>query len=453
MTILTARRSDREEDPGAFRALPLAMLYTVSESLLSRTMRSAIAALLMLALPFAGSGCATRGPLACPSSQADSRSVKVFYATDRKRASGPGTWTFGGERTDPPGINLGSERVLLGPGHRIGTVDAAVRITPAHGHPAAQRDTRSAALQRTDAQIAAFADSELRAAIRSAPPPHAGGRRKVLVFIHGFNTTFDYALRKTAQLAGDLDLVNCAGETRGVAVAYSWPARGKLLSYLADEENAEWTQQRLAPFLQSLSRVCREERADLCLVAHSMGARALVRSLADLASAGSSRERIADQVVLLAPDIGKGLFDQYVERLLPLVGHLTIYVSARDRALSLSTLLHGGHQRLGLLETTVFAALELAGLHRGGHRELGSVPVTPGSRGKTDMIDVSHSMASQFGHTYEAPEFIHDLRGLICHSTPAATGGRGLLQRGEIPRDSFRERIETGLTYFRLKSR
>ena len=44
-----------------------------------------------------------------------------------------------------------------------------------------------------------------------------------------------------------------------------------LLSYLADEENAEWTQQRLVPFLQTPAVVCRQERAELQIVAHSMG--------------------------------------------------------------------------------------------------------------------------------------------------------------------------------------
>ena len=37
------------------------------------------------------------------------------------------------------------------------------------------------------------------------------GRTKVLVFVHGFNNTFEYGIMKTAQLAGDLGLVDCDG--------------------------------------------------------------------------------------------------------------------------------------------------------------------------------------------------------------------------------------------------
>ncbi len=397
-------------------------------------------------------GCVTPPPLACPGSRAASRTAKVFFATDRRQLPSGDVLRFGRERTEPPGLHLGWEQVTLGSGHRLGKVDAAIAITPAHEQDESAEGPRPNALRRTDAEITAFVETRLRPAIRLASPRPTGGPRQVLVFIHGYNTTFDETVRKTAQLAGDLDLVTCDGKMRGVAVAYSWPAQGTLLSYLADEENAEWTQQRLAPFLEALAMVCRQEHAELHLVAHSMGARALVRSLADLANAGEPhrRERLADHVILLAPDIGRGLFDQYVERFLPLIGHLTIYVSAEDRALGLSRLLHGGHQRLGLLESTVLAALQITGLGRGDHRELGYIAEQGGARGKIDMIDVSGSFTSQFGHSYEDPALVADLREIISHDTPAGRDGRGPLQPREIGPSPFRNIKH--LRYFQLKT-
>ncbi len=400
-----------------------------------------------------GSGCATRAPLACPESKGASRAVKVYFATDRQRHPGDGALDFGREPTAPPALNMGWERVALGQGHRIGKVDRDVQITPVHDLEAQMRDTGSNGMRRTDAEIAAFVNGKLRAAIRALPQPGPGLPRQVLVFIHGYNNEFDYAVRKTAQLGGDIGLVDCAGKARGVVIAYSWPARGAVLSYLADEESVEWTQQRLVPFLRELARVCREERAGLNLVAHSMGARALVRSLSDIASRGDSGGKIADNVILLAPDIGKALFDQYVERLLPLIGHLTIYVSARDRALSFSTFLHGGHQRLGLLESTVAAALELARLPLGDHRELGSIAGTSVARGKIDMIDVTRSFAAEFGHSYEDPEFLGDLRELIFRNTPAGTGERSNLERNGFARGSTGNSFHEGVTFFRLRAR
>ncbi len=418
-------------------------------------MRIVSAASISIALLLFGAGCATRAPLACPGPQPDTRTAKVFFATDRRQEPTGAALRFSGGRTDPPGLHMGWERVTLGPAHRLGRVDAAIAATSAHAQSDSAEGARQNALRRTDAEIAAFVETQLRPAIRSAPSPKPGHPRQVLVFIHGYNTTFDFAVRKTAQLAGDLGLVRCDGEMRGVCIAYSWPATGSLLSYLADEENCEWTQQRLAPFLQSLARVCRQEGAELHLVAHSMGARALVRSLADLANACEPqhrRERLADQVILLAPDIGQGLFAQYVERFLPMVGHLTIYVSAKDRALSLSSLLHGGHERLGLIESTVLAALEITGLRRGDHRLSGYVAEQGGTDGKINMIDVTGFAAGQFGHSYEAREFIADLRELCLHKTPAGHGARDNLQPREIVPGFFRSMTGKRIRYFVLKT-
>ncbi len=220
-----------------------------------------------------------------------------------------------------------------------------------------------------------------------------------------------------------------------------------VLSYLADEENAEWTQQRLVPFLRTLARVCREEHAELHLVAHSMGSRVLTRSLAELANCGALA---ADRARHPArADIGKSLFDQYLQRILPLVQHLTIYVSAKDHALSLSRLVHGGHERLGLIESTLFTAFDLTGLTGGSHRDLGASSAAMSS-GKVDMIDVSSGLAGQFGHDYEDPAFIRDLRELISHDTPAGTGARSNL----VPRTASTDLLHTltgeKLHYFQL---
>ncbi len=372
----------------------------------------------------------------------------MYFATDRQEVASQGPLHFGPERTDPPDLNVGWEEVALGPRHALGQLDGAVAITPAHEYAKSQNQNAGSALGRSDQEIASFVQKTLRQAIRASRPPMAGQPRQVLFFIHGYNTTFDEALRKAGQLAGDLEMVDCQGHARGVAVAYSWPAQGTLLSYLADEENAEWTQQRLVPFLRMLSSVCREEHAELHLVGHSMGCRALTRSLAELANSGAASQPVG-HVILLAPDIGKSLFDQYLQRILPLVQHLTIYVSAKDHALSLSRLVHGGHERLGLIESTLFTAFDLTGLTGGSHRDLGASSAAMSS-GKVDMIDVSSGLAGQFGHDYEDPAFIRDLRELIYYDTPAGTGARSNL----VPRTASTDLLHTltgeKLHYFQL---
>jgi esterase/lipase superfamily enzyme len=50
--------------------------------------------------------------------------------------------------------------------------------------------------------------------------------REALVFVHGYNVTFETAARRTAQLAYDLNF-------RGVPLMYSWPSKGILAGYPA----------------------------------------------------------------------------------------------------------------------------------------------------------------------------------------------------------------------------
>lgn len=344
----------------------------------------------------------------------------------------------------------------LGPAHRLGKVDAAVVRTGAIEVSSAGGARAPESLRETDAAIEKFVHTTVRATIRRSPAPRQGQQRQVLMYIHGYNNSFDEAVRKTAQLAADLELVTCEGDARGVSIAYTWPSASSVFGYLADEESAEWTQQRLTPFLGALARVCREEDAELQVIAHSMGSRALVRSLADLANSNQDGRSgpMFDQIILLAPDIGRGIFDQYLERILPLIDHLTIYVSANDGALAISRILHGGHRRLGLLESSVLAALELTGIpeltRRVGQGRDG-VP-TAGPAPKIDVIDVSGGISARFGHSYEDPEFIQDLKELFYNGTPAGTGGRSNLQVGKVQSDLLGRGGATRPRYFRLKT-
>ena len=135
------------------------------------------------------------------------RTAGVLFATDRKQenaAKSKGaakSLGFGPQRNDPPALQLGHQDVTIAPAHQLGKLDDAVALAPA------RIDSKSPpTLYRTDAEIERFAGTTVRQAIRSSPPPPGKTKREVLIFIHGYNDTFNYAVRKTAQLAADLDL-------------------------------------------------------------------------------------------------------------------------------------------------------------------------------------------------------------------------------------------------------
>src|SRR5262249_12131927 len=91
----------------------------------------------------------------------------------------------------------------------------------------------------------------------------ADGEKTVLVFIHGYNTAFDAAVKRTAQIGRDLKF-------SGVLAIFSWPSQSRsgLRNYLADGEAAEASASPLKDFLTKLTAKSGPGRVNL--LAHSM---------------------------------------------------------------------------------------------------------------------------------------------------------------------------------------
>jgi len=192
---------------------------------------------------------------------------------------------------------------------------------------------------------------------------------QVFVFIHGFNNTFEDAIRWTAQMAHDIHF-----EDEGVAVVYSWPSAARFVDYPADEATVEWTELHLRTFLEEL--LSQTHATAIHLIAHSMGNRALVRVLSRMALESSpAAQPKFNQVVMAAPDIDAGVFKQIAGTFVPVATHVTIYVSSRDKALIASRKFHT-YPRVGYTYPTV--------------------TIVP----NIDTIDVSALNTSFSGHSY-----------------------------------------------------
>ena len=87
--------------------------------------------------------------------------------------------------------------------------------------------------------------------------------RDLLVFIHGFNVSFEDALLRTAQLKYDLNFP-------GGIILFTWPSRGSLTSYAADLSSAELSALPLAEFLAAIAE---GPWRRVHVLAHSMGGR------------------------------------------------------------------------------------------------------------------------------------------------------------------------------------
>lgn len=247
--------------------------------------------------------------------------VRVWFGTDRNdTGSNVPRERFGDDRGET--ISYGTVEVSIPPGHVKGELES----------PLVLREQ----LETPEKHVVL-----LRVKVEDAPGYWAGlrqrladGKRNILVFVHGYNTSFEEAARRTAQIAWDV-------EFSGVPMFYSWPSRGSVAKYPHDETNVEWAQSNLRVFLRDIA--LNLEADGVYLIAHSMGNRALTRAFIDL-----GRELPADklalfrEVVLTAPDIDADVFRRDIAPQLVAIGtSVTLYASSKDRALKASRAVHG----------------------------------------------------------------------------------------------------------------
>ncbi len=176
-----------------------------------------------------------------------------------------------------------------------------------------------------------------------------GGTRDVLVYVHGFNESFETAALDAARLSDALKF-------RGDTVLFSWPSRDSLFNYLADRESAVWSRDALENTLATL--VTKPGVGRIHIVAHSMGSMLTIEALRQMHASNRGNMGRLGAIVFAAPDIDVDSFSASVRRLGGLHRQMTVIAAQDDRALAISAGLAGG-KRVGRADT---AALQKLGI-------------------------------------------------------------------------------------------
>lgn len=319
---------------------------------------------------------------AAPEDEAAPRLYPLWYGTNR-RPIDPADLSrgFSGER-DEQRVYFGTCKVAVPKSHQPGSIGSSwwKRVLT-------WDDDRLKLVE-----LAALAELDFWRRAREALEKWDAGERRALVFIHGYNVSFEDAALRAAQIGVDL-------KVPGIMAFYSWPSKGNVMGYPADEATIEACEGHITRFLTHVAADVGAERVDV--LAHSMGNRALLRCLQrSVSDAAASGKVPFGQLMLAAPDIDAGLFRELAQVYGRLCRRTTLYVSSKDRALAASGIVHD-HPRAGYTPP---------------------VTVIDG----IDTIEVSNVDLTFLGHGYYAAanKLLDDMRELILKGLPP--GARGL---------------------------
>jgi esterase/lipase superfamily enzyme len=337
------------------------------------------------------SGCASIGLAGPGEPAAEPRSISMFVVSTRKGEGGAAS-----EVAVASGARFSLQMIGVPPGHAPGRVER-----PAFGSEDPQSHFSARSRRGLD-------ETAFLAGLASHISGRVGANRDVLLYVHGFNTSYDEARFRLAQIVAD-------GRFGGVAVLYTWPAAGSLLDYGAAKESATIARDALSKLLHWLSEL--PDIGRVHILAHSMGAWLAMEALRENAISGSPdlNGKLGD-VMLAAPDIDLNVFRQQLARLDR--SHVFVLVASNDRALSLSRTLAGDRPRLGALDPNNprdRAALEDLGIK---------------------AYDLSRESTGLIGHgTYaDAPQAVRTIGAQIAEQRPQDANVQAVL--GEKPVDS-----------------
>lgn len=187
--------------------------------------------------------------------------------------------------------------------------------------------------------------------------------KNLLVFVHGFDNTFEDAIKRAAFNQTWLARSSVAAADTTI-IAFSWPSAGQLIAapphmppdaYRADQAKAGASAFHIAYFLRVIDQLQASYRkanptGRVFLLAHSMGNHALAGAIQLWSSASDPQDAIFDAAILAAADeIAQTLYlpgDGQMTGLRHLAKRISVYHSRIDVAMYLSTTINLT-QRLG----------------------------------------------------------------------------------------------------------
>ena len=242
---------------------------------------------------------------------------------------------------EPAGVLFGGAR-----SRGFGFADIGVSIPPDSGRKAGEVQwprsppgdpSHDFVTVRADRMSLAEARAEFNKRVVRTPG------HKVLIFVHGYNTRFEEAVYRFAQIVHD-------ARVDVAPVLFTWPSGGNLTDYVYDRDSAMFSRDGLETLLTKLSE--NPNVGSISILAHSMGNYLTVEALRQMSIRNHGLPSKIRDVMLASPDIDVDVFRRQIAEIdaSKHATQFTLFVSRDDKALGLSSFLARDSTRLGALD-------------------------------------------------------------------------------------------------------
>ena len=299
--------------------------------------------------------------------------VPVFYGTDRQRTEEPKhIISYGAERARR--LELGRALVTVPKTHQVPNIERPFAVRIPFTNITVYEQAEDPKHHFTLRELKALTREQFLELVRERISGSVAFKDQAVVFVHGYNTAFEYAVFRTAQMAYDLKFDSAS-------FLYSWPSEAGITGYGYDRESSEQAEPYLREYLEL---VLKETGAkSVSIIAHSMGNMPLLRVLQALGPSLPPGVQL-NQIILAAPDVDRNLFENLAANIMQYGRGVTLYCSSNDRAMAAARRVAGGVPRAG--DVPADGPIVLAGID--------TIDV---SQTSTDYLALNHSSYAETG--------------------------------------------------------
>ena len=194
----------------------------------------------------AGGGAAT-------AAEPDWHVVPVYWGTDRAVQPNAKRLAYGSDRARK--LQLGEAMVTVPNVHKVPNIERPWVVKVPYFDVTLYEQKEDPKSHFTIKEIKALTREQLLAQVKARLKDSKLFKDQAVVFVHGYNTSFDNGLYRTAQIAYDLDF-------DGATFLYSWPSGGAVASYTYDRESAQASEPYLREFLEMVVQADRRQTGE-----------------------------------------------------------------------------------------------------------------------------------------------------------------------------------------------